>query len=151
MRPRLLALLTLSGLMLSACGSDDSDSSYDPNAGVPSCAESKCVAEVDELARRIAELPGVATVQELRYVPDQITDGPHVGGEIRIPRSERRTQCDSLEDRLAQLVWESEVAPVDGMRVACRVGNSDAGRTLGLSWTLDPLTYRDKWGPRTTH
>jgi hypothetical protein len=151
MRPRLLALLTLSGLMLSACGGSDPESDYDPNAGMPSCEKTRCIAETRELAEKIAELPGVAKVNELRYVPDQITDGPHIGGELRIPAGQSVAKCDALEDYVARLLWESRVAPVNGMLVNCRVGGSDRAENLSVSWTLDPLTYRDKWGPRTTH
>jgi hypothetical protein len=149
MSPRPLALLPLVGLVLSACGGDDPNSDYDPNADMPSCAETRCVAETNALAKDIAEVSGVARVNELRYVPDQITDGPHIGGEVVLSAGNTRADCDALEGPFGRLLWESNVAPVDGLTVTCRAPGTDDAGYVSASWVLEPATFRDKWGPRT--
>jgi copper chaperone CopZ len=145
------AVLMVVALASSACAEEDPSSDYDPNAGLVSCAEHMCANEVNAIRKEVAALPGVARVLSIRYHPKQITDGPSVGGEILLTEGKTATDCKDLEEPLGRLAWQSEVAPLNGIELTCRLRDATEGTYVSATWVLDATAYRDKWGPRSTH
>ena len=148
-------LLVPAAVLLAACsGSPASDLNAelaDREDAVPSCAATDCAAEVAVLASALGRLPGVVQVTEATYRPEQATDGAWVRGALVVDAG---VSCDDLEERAAELGWQSSVSPLGTLDFDCSTADAAAGGgEPGYLHTAVRPTSRaqlDDWGDRGT-
>ena len=160
-------LLVPAAVLLAACsGSPASDLNAelaDREDAVPSCAATDCAAEVAVLASALGRLPGVVQVTEATYRPEQATDGAWVRGALVVDAG---VSCDDLEERAAELGWQSSVSPLAAVAglaaarprgpLACAGARAAAGAGGGepgyLHTAVRPTSRAqlDDWGDRGT-
>lgn len=134
-------------LLLAACGLDES---YDPNAELPSCADSACSDELDELAQQISQVDSIEAVRQVRYFEGKELSGLQVTGAFEIESTDR-ADCSALVEEIGPLVWHSKVAPIDGYRFDCYPkGATDSSYGyVADSWVGNTAEdYRKAWGER---
>ena len=153
---RRVAIVAVAGLLAFAgCAERPVDKLNDELAAredkVPSCAASDCSDEVAALAEALGELPGVVRVSEARYRKKQITDGAAVTGALVVRPG---VDCDSLEERAAELGWTSSVSPLMSLDFDCGTPGTDpAAEDAGyLHTSVRPtsLAQLEAWGDRGT-
>lgn len=115
------------------------------------CEVDGCEELMRDIAREASALPGVDAVLESDYGPDTPTDGSSADVELR---SDGAAEVDDLAEQVAEIVWRSEVGPIDYISVA--VETPGGGFPDTVDFHIDPDHGRDHdrleqmWGPRPT-
>jgi hypothetical protein len=143
------------GLLLAACsGSPASELNAelaDREDAVPSCAAADCRAEVAVLASALGRLPGVVKVTDATYRPRQATDGAWIRGALVVDAG---VSCADLEERAAELGWQSSVSPLSTLDFDCSTAAaaSSSGKPGYLHTAVRPTSRAqlDDWGDRAT-
>ena len=143
-----LALTVVAVLVLAGCDGRGRTDAVGAGDDLPDCSSSGCAEEVAAYADAVGALPDVTGVRDVAYEPAQATDSASVSGTITVPAG---TDCDSLEDDLGRLLWESRVSPVAYVALRCHPADDPDGSydQTGFSFSLkdtDELT--EQWGPR---
>lgn len=140
MRTVAIAVLLLG---LTSCGT-----SYDPNEDLPSCAEQSCDEETKAVAETLEQLPDVTMVEDVRWVAGKALSWPEVKGSIVIASMDP-DDCYELSEQLAQVVWESGMAPIEGYNFDCTATGSGSPTQLWEHWDEDAVNaLYDKYGER---
>ena len=147
-------LIAVAALLVACSGSPASDLNAelaDREDAVPSCAATDCTAEVAVLASALGQLPGVVQVTDATYQPEQATDGAWVRGALVVADG---VSCDDLEERAAELGWQSPVSPLGTLDFDCSTADPTAGggRRGYLHTAVRPTSQAqlDTWGDRGT-
>jgi hypothetical protein len=135
-------------LALSACGgpgTEATDESTGGTSGVAGCGE--CTEELATLRGRIEDLAGVRELVTLHTYADSPTNGAGVKVELRSTGS----GDSGVQDRVAELVWKSPIAPLDEVVVAVEDADGELVATLPYDFTATGRqhdTYVEQWGER---
>jgi hypothetical protein len=123
----------------------------DRENAVRSCAATDCADEVAVLAAALGRLPGVLHVSNATYRPEQATDGAWVRGALVVDAG---VSCDDLEERSAELGWQSSVSPLGTLDFDCSTAGAAAGggKSSYLHTAVRPTSRAqlDDWGNRGT-
>lgn len=109
------------------------------------CEVDGCDEQMRAIAREVSALPGVEAVIHSAYAPDDPTSSASTRIEVRGDSAE-------LAERVAEIVWRSEVGPIDYISVT--VETPDGGFPDMTDFQIDPDHGRDHerleqmWGPR---
>lgn len=112
------------------------------------CERDGCPELMREVARTVSDLPGVAAVTGSRFLFDDVTDADTVQVHVR-PR-EGTADPDDVAGAVGEVVWRSEVAPLDYIEVQVQA----AGFPETVTFQVTPDTGSDReglerrWGPR---
>jgi hypothetical protein len=113
------------------------------------CEVDGCHELMRDIAREVSALPGVQAVVRSDYVSDSPTNASAAHLELR----GRGTQVvDEVAEEIAEIVWRSEVAPIDLISVT--VETPDGGFPDTVTYEVDADHGRDHdrleelWGPR---
>ncbi len=134
-------------VLLSACQGGRPDAVV-AGDDLPDCSDDACASQVAAYGEAVSQLPGVQTVRDLDYEPEQITDSAGVSGELVVSDA---SDCALLEDDLGRLLWESSISPVVSVTLLCfgpGASGSDyeyAAYSLSLE---DEAELAERWGPR---
>lgn len=113
------------------------------------CEVDGCKELMRDIARKASALPGVDAVVESTYVPDTPTNGSSADVGLT---SDGTVGVDDLAEQAAEIVWRSEVGPIDYISVT--VETPDGGFPDTVTFQIDPDHGRDHdrleqmWGPR---
>lgn len=108
------------------------------------CEVDGCPDLMREIARDVAALPGVTTVLEATYVASSPTNSTSVDVTVE-------TDGSDVADAVAEVVWRSQVEPLEWIEVTTSDGGGSPDSTR---WWVDPGNGRDRarfeqmWGPR---
>lgn len=109
------------------------------------CEVDGCGEQMRDIARDVSALPGVDAVIVSDYAPDTPTSSAHADIEVR-------GEGADLADRVAEVVWRSEVTPISHIDVT--VDAPGGGFPDTVTYQVDPENGRDhdrleqQWGPR---
>lgn len=124
-------------LLLTGCTAGSTD---------PGCGE--CVEELAQVREQVESLPDVERLVTLEKYPASPTNGAGVTVELR----SRSTGDDQVVDEVAEIVWKSELWPVDVVDVSVEDA-SDALLHGDSPYDFrddsrDHASYVEQWGPR---
>ena len=113
------------------------------------CEVDGCHDLVREIARKASALPGVDAVVQSAYVRDTPTNGSAADVDVK---ADGTVAVDGLAEQVAEIVWRSEVSPIDYISVTVEM--PDGGFPDTVTFQIDPDNGRDhdrleqQWGPR---
>lgn len=139
-------------LFVTACTSSDGGGAraQDPEGDASSSATAgcgDCEAELADVRAKVEALDDVKRVQKLTKYGDTPTNGDTVDLEIY----SRGVGDTGLADAVAEIVWQSELAPVDVVTVAIQDSAGDLVPSLPYDFrdsSRQHATYEQQWGPR---
>lgn len=109
------------------------------------CEAGGCEERMRDIARDVSALPGVEAVIVSNYAPDTPTSSAHADVEVRGAGAD-------LADRVAEVVWRSEVVPIAHIDVT--IDGPGSGFPDTVIFQIDPDHGQDHdrleelWGPR---
>jgi hypothetical protein len=124
----------------------DEDDQEPPASG---CERDGCRELMRDLAREVSALPGVGAVLESTWLPDSPTSSTSADVTVRTDGS---APTEQVAEQVAEVVWRSEVAPIDWIDVTA--GDADGRIPASLLLWVDPEDGDDRerleqaWGPR---
>ena len=113
------------------------------------CEVDGCPDLMRDIAREASGLPGVEAVVRADYVSDTPTNASSAHVELK---ADDAAAVDDLVDQVAEMVWRSEVDPIDLISVT--VETPEGGFPDTVTFQIDPDHGRDHdrleqmWGPR---
>lgn len=148
----LVAMLSVV-LMFSACTSSDG-SANDTGDGESSGASSQegcgaCTEQLAAVRAQIEALPDVAELATLETYTGSPTNAPGVQVELRT----RSTGDPSVMDQVAEIIWKSELSPVEEVFVTVEDASGELVRGGGSPYDFSETSrqhdvYVREWGPR---
>ena len=136
-------------VLLSGCTSSGEGGRGDDPADPPS--ETGCGECVEELAAVRADIEALPDVEELLTL-ETYTGSPTNGAGVRVELRSASTGDPAVMDDVAEIVWQSRLAPVDEVFVTVQDASGELVRGGSpYDFTDDGrerATYEEQWGPR---
>lgn len=151
---RVTTLVTLLSavLFVSACSSSDGGGARvddpagrDSTSAAPGCGD--CEAELAAVRSRVEQLADVKRIRTLEKYGSSPTNGDTVNLEIH----STGVGDTGLADEVAEIVWRSDLAPVDVVTIAIQDSAGDLVPSLPYDFrdsSRQHATYAGRWGPR---
>lgn len=106
-----------------------------------------CAAEIEPVSQDISALDAVESLDEVEALHDDITGTYTVS--IALNSSRAWTAAD--DERITEIVWRSEIAPIDAMSIGVVQPDGTLAGAGGIDFRRDGAEYagfEEKWGPR---
>ena len=126
-------------------GAADDPATPDSSSAAPGCGE--CEAQLADVRAQVEALADVKRIRTLEKYGATPTNGETVDLEIYA----RGVGDTGLADKVARIVWQSELAPVDVVTIAIQDSAGDLVPSLPYDFRDDSrqrATYEEQWGPR---